>query len=205
MKFKFKHPTEKVLIFILLLIIGLQVVVLWDFGQKINTLWTEVNGVDNSGTNQVDGISGFPLKVYIQDAVKGVYSLEPVVDPLKSVIYLPEVRISLPLRANSRDIRYNYEPASSVSPAQVAVSTNHQLNNLVANFSDVTCAQRMVGFNVDKKDGFASGGKYAGSAELADGRTLHFWVNENSASCLQFWGDKTQQDILNLLKQAVSY
>ncbi len=204
MRIKYRHPTERLLIFILLIIIGLMSAILWSFGQRLNILDDQTNGTGSLAHQQETGLGWFPIKIYIQNAERGFYSLEPVADPSKNVVYLPEARISLPLSAESRDLRYNYEARSSGSPAQVLVSTTQILNKSISNFADVTCEQRVIGFSIDQKDGFTAGGKYAGSISLSDGRILYFWLNDTKF-CQNFWGDGTQSDILGVLKQAQSY
>jgi len=203
-KLKFQHPTNKVLIFLVVMLIGLLTAVIWDFGQKIDILWRQniisANFYSSTGATTID------IKVYIQNAEKGLYSDQTVVDPIGERVYIPEARIYLPLTDLSRNLLYNYEAADSTqnTPAQVSINTSFNINRLVNTFADVPCAERMAGFSINKKDGELVGNHFSGSMVLQDGRTLYLFTNVTD-SCANYWGPDNPDAIVNLLKQAQSY
>lgn len=200
-KFKLVHPTEKMLIFILILIIGLMSALIAFFGWRINLLENTLYGYGNSNQQQVTGLSWVPIRLQIQDAVKGVYSLETVTDPNQQKVYIPEARIYLPLSNSSRSLVYNHFEADGSEPAQFSFNTSQNLNQLPKNFDEVPCLQRVAGFSVNNSEKRYEG-EPAGNLKLADGRTLYFW--KNTAKCERGEAyDSTS--MVNLLKQAKSY
>ncbi len=197
-KFKFQHPTDKVLIFVLVLIIGLLTAILWDFGQKLDILWKQ---------DQNTPAMNLDVKVYIQSALKGLYASPTVTDPLQSRVYMPEAQIYLPLSDLSRNLMYNYQAADKAlnSPAQAIINTGQNINHLANSFADVPCLQRMVSFTINQKGDNINNGHLAGSVTLKDSRILYLYDN-NSPGCDKFWfPGRGASDIVALLKQAQSY
>lgn len=203
-KFSFRHPTNKVLIGILVLIIAMQTALLWFYGSKIQLLDNVINGVGSPQQRMQTSLGAFPLKVYIQEANKDLYSNSGVVDPINQRVYFPELKIYLPLTQTARNLRYNYYSgdASSSLPPQAQFNTNTNIGRLVNQFSDAPCQQRLVTVSVNSKTDI--GERLSGFTKLKDGRTLYFYENSNS-SCNNFWVDNTPASIVNNLKQAQSY
>lgn len=207
-KIKFKHPSDRMLIFILVLVIALQAAVLWGFGWRINKLSDQVNGTGSANLAE-KSLGAFPFKVYVRDATQLLYPNEGVVNVQNNRLYVPELRISLPLNQLSRDLRYGYYPPATTGTdaVQASFQSKASLVRLINNFADVPCQQRLVGLAVNQKDGYQNGGRYAGSVSLADGRILYLYTNTTAATknCDQFWANETPDAVVTLFKQAQSY
>lgn len=192
----FRHPTEKILIFILIAILGLFAAILWDYGQHINNLQTQ---------NDITQRENFAVKVYVQDADKGLYRNSGVVDPLTSRVYIPEIKVYLPLGQTTRDLRYFSDATNGNQATEAEFSSATSLNRLVNSFAEVPCQQRLAGLSVGaiSNDLKSMYGQAAGSLKLADGRTLYFYES-NSTGCTNFW-QTTPQNVISALKQAQPY
>jgi hypothetical protein len=205
-KFKFKHPTDKMLIFILVLIIGLLTSILGFFGWRINLLESSVYCKPTENSQQ-SCLGWFPIKVYIQDAVKGVYADEGVVDAKENRVYFPELRVYLPLSQPARDLRYNHTAGDNSDsknpwPEQSQFTSFSTLNTPLQDWNDIPCIQQEVTVSINavsQTDQTASG-----SLKLNDGRTLYFYENTDK-SCQVFWNGNQPNQIVQLLKQAKSY
>lgn len=199
-KFKFRHPTDRLLIFILTITIGLMAAIMMFFGWQINLLNDELRGYGNLKEQQQTGLAFFPIKTLVASAVSNLYSLQPVTDPLTQRVYIPEARIYLPLSDDSRNLVYSHQPADSRSPAQFSFNTKQNIGMLMSDWDEVPCIQRIAGFSIDQNQ-YDQEGKSAGSIKLADGRTLYLF--KNSAVCQRPGYDPA--GLINLLKQAKSY
>ncbi len=170
--------------------------------QRIDILWWQNAG--SGKQNVMDGTAQFPIKVYIENAVKSLYSNQVVADPAGDKVYLPEAKIYLPQTTFSRNIYYSYEPADASSPAQVSLNTGLNMNRLINSWDNVPCIQRMAGFTIGKGT-YWNGGDSAGTKTLKDGRTLYIYKNENKA-CAKYWVEGYGADALvKLLSEAQSY
>lgn len=199
-KLKIAHPTEKILIFILVCIIGLMAAILWYFGQKIDTLWAQ-NGNDGPNKNSMS----HEMKFYIQSAVQSLYNSQPSTDAQQQRLYLPEARIYLPLNAHSRTIVYRYEAGDKDTPEQIVLTTTANTNALPSTFNDVPCIQRNATFLINSQDGTYADGKLISSVNLADGRILYIHKKENGNCNDLIWADGDPDKIIELMMQAKSY
>jgi hypothetical protein len=203
MKYKIKHPSNRVLILILVLIIALQTALLGYFGMKINGLWLTVNGYGSPQQQLNNSLASFPVKTYIRDANANLYKNEGVSDINGTKVYFPELRIYLPFTQLSRDLKYTEINQDMSDP--VSIQTKALLGLPVLNINDVPCMQNFVGLTVNKSD--TSSWQHmgnAGSVNLKDGRTLYLYKN-NLKQCDSFWQAESPDSVITLLKQAQSY
>ncbi|MBX4188763.1 hypothetical protein KW792_01540 [Candidatus Saccharibacteria bacterium] len=200
-KFKFVHPTDRMLIFILLTIIGLMTAILLFFGWRINMLERSLN-CGNTKISQQSCISWFPIKVYIQNAVESLYQSAGTIDPYTNRVMFPEARIYVPLSADAKDVRYFYSKPQTPSDDNILQTNSYSnMQSLIGSFDDVPCIQKFVDISIDKPA--KTDLEPAGTLKLQDGRTLYFYKNNNKAcrEVTHYLVDKT----LDIFKQAKSY
>jgi len=203
MKIKITNK-KKFWVTILLIVLVVQSAFIWISWSRSNTLWQQNNNI--VGLYAKTNATTMDVKVYIQAAVKGIYSNQTVTDAVAKKVYIPEANLVLPMNDLSRSLFYHHEDTDSKTktPVQFSFNTSFSLNRFASTFDQVPCAQRMAGFTINQKDGFITGGHYDGSKTLQDGRTLYFYSNA-TAGCNAYWGDYNAQAVVNLLKQAQSY
>jgi len=176
-------------------IVALMAAIFWGLGQRINDLQAQAD---------IEAQANISVKFYLQDAMQGLYRNAGVVDAQAARVYMPELKIYLPLNQNTRDLRYFYNPDST--PAEAQFSTATSLTRPIQSWGDVPCQQRLAALSVNTQDKGLQGmyGQSAGTLKLADGRTIYFYIS-NSKGCANYWQPHTPQSIVNLLKQAQSY
>ena len=169
--------------------------IMWSLGQRINDLQAQAD---------TEAQANMPVKFYLQDAMQGLYRNAGVVDAQAARVYLPELKVYLPLNQDTRDLRYFYN--SSSTPAEAQFSTATSLTRPIQTWGDVPCQQRLAALSVNGQDKDLQGiyGQSAGTLKLADGRTLYFYISD-SKGCATYWQPHTPQSIIDLLKQAQSY
>lgn len=196
------HP-YKTASFTSLIVIILLIAVLIGYGFKIRDLERSVN-CNSSNFSQETCLGALPVKVYIQNALRGLYRERGIADAKENRVYFPEMRVYLPLNDKSRDLRYIFLDAdkSVHQAAEAQFTTEVYLNRLPATFDDVPCLQRVVtiGINNPSNTNMAA----AGSLKLQDGRTLYFYKN-GQPHCQNFYPVDNPQSIIDLFKQAKSY
>jgi len=206
-KLKLAHPSNRMLILILTLIIALNVAVLWFYGARLNTLW-EQNGngslYNRGGSNENAPIST-DIKFYIQTAMKSLYNSQPATDALQQRLYLPEAKIYLPLSGYSRTLVYRYQPAADGIPETLTLTASANTNALPATFNDVPCVQRHATVLINSKDKSFADGDFVSDIKLADGRTLSLYEHDNPACGGAQWSQGAPDKVISLLKQAKSY
>ncbi|HET9850833.1 MAG TPA: hypothetical protein VFP35_04410 [Candidatus Saccharimonadales bacterium] len=205
MKIKnFKRHPYKITTLLLAVLVLLLLIVLIGYGYKIRDLDNELNGVGSDTQKQENGLAMFPLKVYIQNALKGFYHEAGVASATDNRVYFPEMKFYLPLNDQTRSLRYLYTSGDKTAhlPAQAQFTTVFFLNRLVDSFNDVPCQQRLTAVGINNKIGTDL--TTAGSLKMSDGRTLYFYKNTEPA-CRQFYQVSVPQQIINLLKEAKPY
>lgn len=201
-KFRFTHPTDRMLIFILTIVIGLMAAIMLFFGWRIRMLEQSINCGD-SKISQQSCLGWFPIKVYIQDAVESLYQSPGVVDAQANRVMFPESRIYLPLSADAKDLRYaHFSKQDSPNGSEtLQLNSYSNMQSLIGSFDDVPCIQRLVDVSIGGPA--TTGLKAAGTLKLQDGRTLYFYKNDNPA-CRNVSRDLADRTV-DLLKQAKSY
>jgi hypothetical protein len=204
-KLKFQHPTERWLIFIIVMLIAALLSVLWFYGERINILWQQ-NGNGDLYTNsqndqaQVDATTKF----YIQTAIKSLYNQLPVTDPLQNRVYFPEARFYVPLSDLSRAVVYRYTDAQSGNfPAMLTATTNSNINQLPNTFGDVPCMQRHLQINIDSTK--YPEDKLMATTKLNDGRTLYIYSHAEGNCNDPRWDQYSAEKLVDIFKQAKSY
>lgn len=198
-KFKFRHPTNRLLVGVLVLIVGLNVAVLWYYGQKINTLWLQ-NGNDTPSAMTTD------VKFYIKSAIGSLYNSEPATDVAQSRLYVPEAKIYLPLTNYSRAIVYRYDSGpDSTIPASITMTSKSNINAMPVSFADVPCMQRHLTININNSNSQFADGKLISTVKLSDTRTLYIYKHDEGACSTEIWGEGDPDKLLTLVKQAKSY
>jgi hypothetical protein len=201
-KFKYQHPTDRVLIFIIALLIATLVSVLWFYGERINILWQQ-NGNDRN-FKAAEAPLDTDLKFYIQSALKASYPYQPVVDPIQKRAYIPEANFYLPLNATTRDIVYANSQASPGNPQQIIISTARNTNILPSSFDDVPCLQRHIIVSVDAAQNYD--GSLVASKKLDDGRSLNIYRHQQGNCSEEKWTSVySASAITDALQQARSY
>jgi hypothetical protein len=207
-KFKLGHPTEKLLIFIIVMLIGLVAAILWFYGYQLNILWQQNGNGNLFGSNQQDTNQpvSADLKFYLQSAVKSLYNSQPVTDPVQQKVYFPEARFYVPYSDYARTVVYRYTDASGSVPAGGTFTTSFNTTILPTTFRDVPCIQRNVSLVVDNNDRNYGEGNFVKSVKLADGRTLHIYQQDNKKDCTDLkWQAGSTDPLVKLLEQAKSY
>jgi hypothetical protein len=198
---KLQHPSEKVLILLLVIIIGLLVSVLWYYGDKINILWAQ-NG--NNASQQNNATINTDLRFYIQSSLKSLYQNQAVIDPVQKRVYVPEANLYMPLNSATRKIVYFYSDKTQDSPAQLEFATSSLINTLPVTFNDVPCLQRHITVSVDSTQ--TIDGNFIASKKLEDGRTLNIYRHQEGDCTDERWSIVySSQDIIGALQQAHSY
>src|SRR5581483_3199909 len=188
-----RHPTDRVLIFVMVSIIALMAAIFWYDNQQIKYWRDAVYGSGSPDQQQQNGVSWTQLKLYIQEADQGLYANTGVVDPLNNRVYFPEMKVFVPLSQQARSLHYFYAPGdkSVHQPAEAEFINQIALNRLVNDLNDVPCVQHMVAVGVNQPADYGLHGD--GTLKLADGRTLYFSVYQNQHCQQSFWGGVTPQ------------
>jgi hypothetical protein len=141
-KVKLQHPSDKMLVFIIVIILSLQTGILWYFGQKIDILWK----VNNLSSNSMP----FETRLMIQNAISNLYINEGVIDVKDQRVYIPELKIYLPLKDSSRSLVYTHDSydVSTNFPEELVLNTKQVSRTLPQNFSQIPCMQRLVDITV---------------------------------------------------------
>lgn len=195
-KIKLHHPTERLLVFIMLMIIALLVSVLWFFGDRINILWQQNQAAMSEPMSP-------EMKFYIQTAMKSLYNLQPVTDVAQQRVYFPEAKIYVPLSAYARTVVYRYTEAEAGVPAGMVLTSNFNTNILPGTFEDVPCLQRHVEVAINDKSSFS--GDFVKTVRLADGRTLNLYRQDSKSCSDEKWSQGSPDKLTALLEQAKSY
>jgi hypothetical protein len=202
MKLKLEHPSNRLLIFILILIVAVQTALLGFFGLKINTLWDTVNGYGSPKEQINNSLASLPVKSYIQDSLVALYRNDTVTDAGASKVYIPELKIYLPFNQLARDLKYAYTDDPTTS---AGFSTKILLSHPIQRMNDIPCVQTFAGLTVNKDDPPSwQNSENAGTVKLKDGRTLYLYKN-NLKNCVNLWAGITPDNVVDLLKQARSY
>jgi hypothetical protein len=205
MKYKFKHPSNRVLIFVLLMIIATQTALLGYFGLKTQILWDEIQGCISIQQPQGGCLGTFPVLENVRSAVNALLPNEGIADASATKVYFPELKIYLPYSQTARNLRYNYQPKTSDNTEMANFSTYNLMNSPIQSWNDVPCHQLFVGLTVDKSD--SSYWQYpqaAGAVKLKNGRTLYLYKNKLQ-TCANVRSNNTPDKVIDLLKQAQSY
>jgi hypothetical protein len=205
MKTKINHPTDRVLIFILLMIVAIQTALLGYLGQKTQILWEGVQGCASSQIQSAGCLSAFPALENVRDAINGLLPNQGVADTNGTKVYFPELKIYLPYSQTARNLRYGYQQKSIDNTETANFSTYNIMNNPIQSWNDIPCHQFLAGLSIDKTDD--SNWQYpvqAGTVKLKDGRTLYIYKNKLQ-NCADKWGDNKPDKIVDILKQAQSY
>lgn len=200
---KLHHPTERMLIFIIMMFVSALIAVLWFYGERINILWQQ-SGNNINSENQNDVLVNADIRLFIQTANKSLYRLQPVTDPLQNRVYLPEAHIYLPMTQLSRDLVYFYAAATKDTPEELQLSTSFNTNSLPVTFKDVPCLQRFVSVGINSNKNL-NADSFVGNKKLDDGRNIYIFKHDNSSCIEARWQVDTPTDIANLLLQARSY
>jgi hypothetical protein len=205
MKFKFKHPTNRVLIFILVMIVGAETALLGYFGLKTQILWDQVQGCASIQQPQSGCLGSFATLDYVRDSINGLHPNEGVSDVNGSRIYFPELKISVPFSQESRILRYGYMAKTKDNSEMANFSTYSLMNRPIQKWNNIPCYQFLVGLTVDKADdSYWQYPKQTANVKLKDGRTLYIYENKLQG-CGSVWHDETPDKIIDILKQAQSY
>jgi hypothetical protein len=195
MKYKYKHPTERVLIFIIVAIIALLAAILWVFGQKIDILWNE---------HQTQAAKPVPAEFsqMIQGAQRALYNPGDV-DAVAKRVYFPGLDIYVPLTQKSQTFMYS-QPLEDSGTNEATFSANSIINSPMNDFSEVSCIARPAGVSVGKPNSAWNKSQQAGTVSLSDGRTLYLYKS-SAGNCRNIYAYISPDDIVNSLKQAKSY
>ena len=196
MKIKFNHPTNRVLIFILVMILGVQAALFWYFGQKIDILWQQNNYSADRVTPE--------FRELTQDAAESLYK-DGVVDPVTKRVYFPGLNIYVPLTNKSQVLLYDH-PFEDLTPMEANFNAKPVLYSPLNRISEIPCMQRLAGVSIDNPSQLQlyEGSDSAGTVSLKDGRTLYLYKNQTQG-CGNIWTLVNPDDIIQILKQAQSY
>ncbi len=163
----------------------------------------------------------------VQATAKTMFRNDVVTDAKENKVYLPELKVSLPLSQLSRDLQYSYWQGDEVSPAALSLNTKNVLNtmprplisykqtswlmlhyyqpDLASGNSDISCLQHVARLSVNKQSELQQTEKAAGQIRLKDGRMFYLYKN-GAPDCEHMWGSNDLADqIIDLLSQAQSY
>lgn len=179
--FKFRHLSDRFLIFVCFALIGLIAAIFW-FDNERDTL------------SQYSAYTLQTASDHIQASITSMYSLSGVIDKENaSKVYFPELKIYVSAHS-ARSFRYYYNQEYQAA----TFSTPYLLNRP---YADPSCKQMSAGVTVNKntKDLWQYS-EQDGSKKLADGRTLYFYKNPKCNN------ERVEhQELLSLLKKAESY
>lgn len=184
--FKFRHLSDRFLIFVCFALIGLITAIFW-FDNERDKL------------NQYSAYTLQSASDNIQATIVSMYSLSGIVDKDNpSKVYFPELRIYIPDHA-ARHFRYIYiAPSNEDKYSAATYSTPYILNRP---YADLSCKQMSAGIAVNKNtNDIWQYSEQDGSKKLADGRTLYFYKNPKCSN-----ERAEHQELLSLLKKAESY
>jgi hypothetical protein len=198
-KIKIQYPTDRVLIFISLMLIAALLSVLWFYGEKINILWQQ-NGNNNNQRGGEPALTA-DIRFYIQSAVKSLYNSVPVTDVSQQRVYFPEARFYVPYSDYARTVVYRFDNDSSGGNG--FFTSNFNTNIMPGSFDDVPCIQRNVNIVVNSKAG--GNGDFVKSVKLADGRMLNLFNRDSRACSDEKWNQGDTSKVVSLLGQAKSY
>jgi hypothetical protein len=202
-KLKFSHPTERLLIFIVVMLISALVAILWYYGERINILWAQA-GNETGITNPNETRINTEIRFLIQSALKGLYSHQAVVDPVQKRVYFPEANFYIPLNNKTRDLVYGYSDRDQFGPQSLTITTSKTVNFLPSTFDDVPCLQRHISVNVDSKDN--PDGSLMASKKLENGETLYVYRHQEGSCSSVIWSNiYSASGIIAALRQAKSY
>jgi hypothetical protein len=195
MKYRFEHPTERVLIFLIVAIIALLAAILWVFGQKIDILWNE---------HQIQVARPVPAEFsqLVQSAQKALYNPGDV-DAVAKRVYFPGLDVYVPLTQKSQTFMYSM-PLEESSPTEATFSANSIINSPLNDFSEVSCIAKPAGVSINKPDDGWKQAQQAGTVQLGDGRTMYLYKNVTD-DCKSIYAYVNPNDIVSLLKQARAY
>jgi hypothetical protein len=195
-KYELKHPTERVLIFLVVAIIALLAAILWVYGQKLDILWSEQHPTVSEQTLTPD------FRQAIQSAQKMLHN-PGAVDASAGRVYFPGLKIYVPLTNKSETLLYTnqLEPGTPIESVFSARSIDDSFANTM---SDISCLIKPAGVSVDKTSDAWKQSEQAGNVKLADGRTLYLYKH-STAGCQNIYAYVSPDDIIASLKQAKSY
>lgn len=197
MKYQYKHPTERVLIFIIVAIIALMAAIIWAYGQKIDILW---NGQPVASTS--DKTLSPDLRQALQSAQRSLYS-PAAVDAAAKKVYFPSLKIYVPLTDKSETYMYS-KPLEQGAAAEYGFSALSIVNTYMNNLDEISCLAKPAGVSVGKASGSWKESDKAGTVKLADGRTLYLYKH-SAAGCKGTYAYVSPDDIVASLKEASSY
>lgn len=199
-KIRLSHPSDRVLITVVVLLIASLIAVLWFYGERINTLWQQ-NG--NTPLNPHDKTMNTETKFYVQAAMKSLYDSQPATDITQQRVYFPEARIYVPYSDYARSVVYRFDNGSDNWPATGFFTSHSNVNAVANNFDDVPCIQRSVSIVVNSKEG--GDGDFVKAIKLSDGRTLNIFKHDSAACGDARWREGSPDKVVSLLEQAKSY
>jgi hypothetical protein len=112
-----------------------------------------------------------------------------VVDPVGSLVYLPEFKIKLPLNDVSKTIAYTMRDngsSDSVTPASPEADVTSFIFPLPGRQTTMDCS-KFVRLKLETKPAPYSPHEKATSVKLADGQTLQIYEFVNDHVCAKYW------------------
>lgn len=185
----------------------LHLLVVIAIGEAIALLAVIGISIDNSrSVNDKGTLSGSSINTLIGQANQNVYTLQPIFDISSDRAYLPELKVSLPLDVNTRQLVYWHNDASNSSPEEATFNYKGVVAASPQSLADVPCIQKMVRVTVDKAGETLKNEKDGGQVALKDGRTLYIHLNNSDSACKALWHSPyTPNDLAGVLKEAQSY
>lgn len=166
-------------------------------------MWPKVDIVWKKNNQPPD--QNMELKMIIRDSALGVFS-DGVIDARENRVYIPELKVFLPLNEDTRHIKYQYAPSDDKNsyPAEINLNTKAQIETLVETLDHVPCMQKMMRATINNPDSERYNEKRSGDMKLEDGRTLYFFENKDK-KCTSRWSTSSPAKMVEIIKTAKSY
>lgn len=162
---------------------------------KVEIVWKN----DNKNPNE-----DIQLKSLIRDSQANVFS-QAVIDAPLMKVYIPELKIALPLDDRTRDLMYRYTPADQQHsyPEEIILSSKFHVLTLVENLKQVPCS-RLVRVTTSDPGQLQFNETASGVVTLDDGRQLHIAQQKNK-DCASRWVTMGPPQMVEVIKSAKTY
>ena len=187
--------TKKFWIPALLTVLAAQSLAILFMWPKVEIVWKNSNKDPNEDIQ---------LKSLIRDSQSNVFSYA-VIDAPQQKVFIPELKLSMPLNNQTRELMYRYTPSDQQNsyPEEAIFSTKFHVMTLVENLNQVPCA-RLVRVTTSDPGQLQYNEVSAGELQLSDGRTLHLLEQKNK-DCASRWVSMSPKQMVEAIKSATPY
>ncbi len=154
-------------------------------------------------TNQLDALTS-SVQLLNNDVNSNFSTEKVVVDPVGAQVFIPELRIKLPLNETTKTIAYGMrtdQNGALLSEADVT-STNY----IAPPMMTVMNCSNLVRLKIEPEPNPYSPHEIPSSVTLSDGRTLQVYKSSNIPSCMASWQNSVSpESMAQQFTNATSY